>query len=132
MRSLILLAGAALMFGASCSERTSPEPDVPLRADCGHDPDCIQIAFTGFRGERAELKINGQLVFDGTLQTLDWTTESSGSAEFMSGSLDYVRLKIDEKIVFEQPVTELGVRTIYVQPQEPYIRLTDHPGPLLD
>ena len=132
MRSLILFAGAALMLGASCSDHVPSEPDVPLRADCGHIPDCIQIAFTGFRGESAELKINGQPVFSGTIQTPDWSSASSGSAEFSGANLNHIRLKIDERTVFEQTVTERGVRTIYVQPQEPYVRLTDHPGPLLD
>lgn len=128
MRTLILFAGAALIFGSNCS----PPPEEPLRADCSHDPDCIQIAFTGFRGESAELLMNGEVVFRGPLQTSDWSTESSGTAEFRSPLLTHIRLKIDQNIVYERAVTERGVRTIYVEPQEPYVLLTDHPGPLLD
>ena len=128
MRTLILFAGAALIVGSSCSAR----PEEPLRADCGYDPDCIQIAFTGFRGESAELLMNGEVVFRGTLQTADWSTESSGSAEFRSHDLTHISLKIGQKIVYERSVTERGVRTIYVEPREPYVLLTDHPRPLLD
>jgi hypothetical protein len=128
MRTLILFAGAALIFGSSCS----PRPVEPLRADCSHDPDCIQIAFTGFRGESAELLMNGEIVFQGTLQTSNWSTEISGSAEFRSPDLTHIRLKIDQNIVYERAVTERDVQTIYVHPQEPYVHLTDHPGPLLD
>lgn len=128
MRPLILPIGAALIFGSSCSQR----PEEPLRADCSHDPDCTQIAFTGFRGESAELLMNGEVVFRGTLQTSDWSTGSSGSAEFRSPDLTHIRLKVGQNIVYDQAVTERGVRTIYVAPQPPYVQLTDHPGPLLD
>jgi len=128
MRTLSLLVGAALIFGSSCS----PRLEEPLRADCGYDPDCIQIAFTGFRGESAELVMNGEVVFRGTLQTADWTNESSGSAEFRSPDLTHISLKIGQEIVYERAVTERGVRTIYVGPREPYVHLTDHRGPLLD
>jgi len=128
MRTLVLFSGAALIFGSSCS----PRPEEPLRAACSHDPECIQIAFTGFRGESAELLMNGKVVFRGTLQTSDWSTESSGSAEFRSPALTHIRVKIGQNIVYERAVTERDVRTIYVEPQEPYVRLTDHPGPLLD
>lgn len=128
MRTLSLLARAAMILGSSCS----PRLEEPLRANCGYDPECIQIAFTGFRGESAELLMNGEVVFRGTLQTANWTDESSGSAEFRSPDLTHISLRIGQKIVYERAVTERGVRTIYVGSREPYVLLTDHPGPLLD
>ena len=132
MRTAIIIAGMGLLLGAGCTDRAEPQVSAVMGADCDQDASCLQIAFTGFRGEAAELYLNDRMVFRGRLQTQDWTNELSQTAEFRTAKLEHVRLKIDGQIVHDESVSNETVRTIYIQPRAPYVLLTDHPGPLLD
>jgi len=90
----------------------------------------VFFAFTGFRGERAELYIDEELAYAGVLTTADWSTGSSYTERLQVSDGARLRLIVDGVTIYDQPLTGDGVKTIYLSPSS--VQQTDHPGPLLD
>lgn len=132
MRAACTFAAAALIGLCGCAKEQAAGRPAPSVEECRGRPDCFIVAFTGFRGEEAELFLNGESVFREVLQTPDWSTEYSGGVQFVARRLDHARLTIDGKTVFDQPIDAPDAKTVYVTSREPYVWVTNHPTPMLD
>ncbi|MEH6698212.1 MAG: hypothetical protein V7672_05905 [Brevundimonas sp.] len=132
VRQAVILAAATAVATVGCSIQTPPRDDGRAEVECEANASCRMVffAFTGFRGERAELYIDEELAYAGVLTTADWSTGSSYTARLQVSDGARLRLIVDGVTIYDQPLTGDGVKTIYLSPSS--VQQTDHPGPLLD